>query len=69
MKAHYGERPDLIKHIVDADAIGKGLQLLLVDIAVPRYHCTAFFRTLDEQLPRARMWEKKGKKLGIQVGK
>lgn len=63
------ERPDLIKHIVDADTTGKSLQLLLVDVAVPRYHCTAFFRALGEQLARARMWGKKGKKLGIQVEK
>ena len=69
MKAHGGEGPDLIEHIVDADATGKWLQLLLIDIAVLRYHCTTFFRALGEQLACARMWEKKGKKLGVQMGK
>lgn len=48
MEACWGKRPDLIKHIVDADATGKRLQLLLVDIAVLGYHCTAFFRALGK---------------------
>lgn len=44
-----GERPDLIKYIVNADAEGKRPQLLLLDVAVLGYHCTAFFRTLSEE--------------------
>lgn len=40
--------PDLIKHIVDADAHGELLQLPLVDVAVLRHHRTTFFRALDE---------------------
>lgn len=52
MKRHGGcggERPDLIKYIVDADAQGKWPQLLVLDIAVLGYHRTAFFRTLGEE--------------------
>ena len=52
MKRHGGcgrERPDLIKYIVDADAQGKWPQLLVLDVAVLGYHCTAFFRTLGEE--------------------
>lgn len=38
--------PDLVEHVIDANATGKQLQVLLADIAVPRYHGTAIFSTL-----------------------
>lgn len=48
VRTQCGERPDLVKHIVDADATGKWLQFLLVDVAVVGYHGTTFFRALGE---------------------
>lgn len=67
VKAHGGEGSDLIQHVVDADATGKWLQLPLVDVAVLRYHRTAFFRALDEYLVCATTWRKEeGEKLGVQ---
>lgn len=41
----WGE-PDLVKHIVNADATWKRLQVLLANIIVLRYHGIAFFKAL-----------------------
>lgn len=43
-------KPDLVKHIVNADAKWKWSQVLLADVAVCGYHGTAVFRALGEQV-------------------
>lgn len=43
-------KPDLVKHIVNADAKWKWSQVLLADVAVCGYHGTAVFRALGGQV-------------------